>query len=144
MRRSCISTAERSALDSVLRDTAHVRLVEVRAARRRDVVVDLTPPGERDRLREAMAVRSWPGMECSCMGDVRFELLDARRERLAVVLLHHGITLAWGDWDSHGVLADGGALLRWLHEHGMPVPGLRTRKTDARNWREVADSLLNA
>ena len=56
MRRSCISTAEPSALDSVLRDTCHVRLVEVRAVRRRELVVDLTRPGERDRLREVMAV----------------------------------------------------------------------------------------
>ncbi|GAB2852162.1 hypothetical protein [Lentzea nigeriaca] len=143
MRRSSISTAEPSALDSVLRNTVHVRLVEVRAARRRDVVVDLSGPGERDRLREAMAVRSLAGLACACMGDVRFELLDARRERLAVVLLHHGITLAWGDWDGHAVLADGGALLAWLNEHGVPVPQRRARETD-HSWREVADRLLNA
>ena len=75
MRRSCISTAEPSALDSVLRDTCHVRLVEVRAVRRREIVVDLTRPGERDRLREVMAVRSLAGLACAGMGDVRFELL---------------------------------------------------------------------
>jgi hypothetical protein len=142
MRRSCISTDEPSALDSVLRDTFHVRLVEVRASRRRDLVVDLTRPGERDRLRAAMAVRSLAGMACACMGDVRFELLDARRERLAVVLLHHGITLAWGDWDGHGVLKDGRALLRWLDEQGLAQrqPG----KIEAPSWDEVADRLLNA
>jgi hypothetical protein len=142
MRRSCISTAEASDLDSVLRDTCHVRLVEVRAARRRDIVVDLTRQGERDRLRAAMAVRSLAGMACACMGDVRFELLDARRERIAVVLLHHGITLAWGDWDGHGVLADGRALLRWLDEQGLAQR--QTGRTEAPSWDEVADRLLNA
>jgi 3',5'-cyclic AMP phosphodiesterase CpdA len=119
MRRSSISTAEPSALDSVLRGTFHVRLVEVGASRRREIVVDLTRQVERDRLRAAMALRSLAGLACACMGDVRFELLDARRERLAVVLLHHGITLAWGDWDGHGVLADGRALLCWLDAHGL-------------------------
>ena len=142
MRRSCISTAEPSALDSVLRDTCHVRLVEVSAARRRDVVVDLTRQGERDRLRKAMAVRSVAGLACACMGDVRFELLDARRERIAVVLLHHGITLAWGDWDGHGVLADGRALLRWLDEQGLAQR--QATRTQAPSWDEVAGRLLNA
>ena len=142
MPRSCISTADPSGLDSVLRDTCHVRLVEVRAARRRDVVVDVTRQGDRDRLRAAMAVRSLAGMACACMGDVRFELLDARRERLAVVLLHHGITLAWGDWDGHGVLADGRALLRWLDEQGLAQR--QHGKAQAPSWDEVADRLLNA
>lgn len=142
MRRSSISTAEPSALDSVLRGTFHVRLVEVGASRRREIVVDLTRQVERDRLRAAMAVRSLAGLACACMGDVRFELLDARRERLAVVLLHHGITLAWGDWDGHGVLADGRALLSWLDVHGLAQP--QTGKTEAPGWDEVADRLLNA
>ena len=144
MRRSCTSTAELSALDSVLRKTFHVRLVEVHASRGRGVVVDLTQPGERDRLRAAMAVRSLPGMVCACMGDVRFELLDARHERLAVVLLHHGITLAWGDWDGHGVLVDGRALLSWLDRHGLAVARRRAAETAASSWREVADRLLSA
>ena len=142
MRRSSISTAEPSALDSVLRDTCHVRLVEVGAAPRREIVVDLTPQGARDRLRAAMAVRSLAGMACACMGDVRFELLDAQRERLAVVLLHHGITLAWSVWDGHGVLADGRALLRWLDEQGLAQR--QTGKADAPGWDEVAHRLLNA
>lgn len=132
--------AELSALDVVLRNACHVRLVEVRASRRA-IVVDLTE-SERDRLRKAMAVRSLPGMVCACMGDVRFEVLDARRERLAVVLLHHGITLAWSDWDGHGVLADGRVLLRWLHEHGLTQR--RIGKAEAPSWDEVADRLLNA
>lgn len=133
--------AELSALDEVLRNACHVRLVEVRAGRRA-IVVDVTGAGELDRLRKVMAVRSLPGMACACMGDVRFEILDARLERLAVVLLHHGITLAWADWEGHGVLADGRALLRWLHEHGLGRQ--RTGRTEAPSWNDVADRLLNA
>lgn len=133
--------AELSALDEVLNDACHVRLVEVRASRRA-IVVDVTGPGERERLRKVMAVRSLPGMVCACMGDVRFEILDARLERLAVVLLHHGITLAWSDWECHGVLADGRALLRWLHEHGLGQQ--QTGKTEAPSWDEVTHRLLNA
>jgi hypothetical protein len=130
-----------SALDEVLRNTFHVRLVQVHAPRGRQIVVDLTRQDERDRLRAAMAVQSLSGMSCACMGDVRFELLDVRQERLAVLLLHHGITLAWGDWDSQAVLANGRALLRWLDEHGLAQR--KDEKTGAPDWDEVA-SLLNA
>jgi hypothetical protein len=131
-----------SALDAVLRKAFHVRLVEVHAPRGRELVVELAQSGERDRLRTAMAVQSLSGMACTCMGDVRFELLDAQRERLAVVLLHHGITLAWGDWNGHAVLADGRALSRWLDEHGLPQQ--QSKKAGAPSWDEVADRLLNA
>ncbi|MFS8103697.1 hypothetical protein LFM09_41905 [Lentzea alba] len=128
-----------SALDDVLRRAFHVRLVEVHASRA--VVVDLGR-GERDRLRAVMAVQSLAGMGCACMGDVRFEILDARRERLAVVLLHHGITLAWGDWNGHAVLKNGTALLRWLSEHGLSKAPRKAAETQS--WQEVADRLLNA
>ena len=133
-------TAELSALDAVLRHAFHVRLVAVR--RGTGTVVELEESGERARLRAAMAVKSLSGMACACMGDVRFEILDARRERIAVVLLHHGITLAWSDWDSHAVLADGGALLGWLSEHGLSQR--QGGKADVPSWDEVADRLVNA
>jgi hypothetical protein len=133
-------TAELSALDEVLERSFHARLVVVHTTR--SVVVELAHSGERERLRTVMAVKSLSGMACTCMGDIRFELLDARWERLDVVLLHHGITLARAGWDSHAVLADGRALQGWLSEHGLPVAKPRAEEPDL-SWREVADRLLN-
>ncbi|MGW7416647.1 hypothetical protein [Streptomyces sp. NPDC054863] len=57
-----------------------------------------------------------------CLGDVRFEVFDRDGERLAVVVLHHGATPRWGQWESDAVLADGRLLLAWLDRHGMPSP----------------------
>ncbi|WP_406004666.1 hypothetical protein [Streptomyces sp. NBC_00987] len=87
-----------------------------------EIRVDLSDPTESAQLRRAMAVESLPGFHCMCGGDVRIELFDRHGERLAVVVLHHGATLRWGQWDSNAVLADGRLLLAWLDGHGMPGP----------------------
>ncbi|MFI6098884.1 hypothetical protein ACIA8G_25295 [Lentzea sp. NPDC051213] len=113
-------TADLSALDAVLRNASSVRIAEIEWYG--DMIVALSRPDERDRLRAAMAVGSLPGMVCACRGQVRFEFLDAQGERLTVVVLHHGITLDWRGWEGHATLADGAALLRWLDEHGMSAP----------------------
>lgn len=90
-----------------------------------------------------MAVESLPGFRCMCLGDVRFEVFDQDGGRLAVVVLHHGATLRWGQWESDAVLADGRLLLAWLDEHGMPDPvqrfeadRLRAEESaeEERNW----------
>jgi len=114
-------TAELAALDEVLRGAASVRVAEIEWYG--EILVDLTRSDDRDRLRAAMAVSSLPGYVCMCRGQVWFEFLDAQGERLTVVVLHHGISLKWRGWESsHAELADGGLLLRWLGEHGLPEP----------------------
>jgi hypothetical protein len=114
-------TAELAALDEILRGAASVRVSEIEWYG--ETVVDLARPEDRDRLRAAMTVASLPGYVCMCRGQVRFEFLDAQGERLAVVVLHHGISLYWRGWeDGHAELADGKVLLRWLGEHGLREP----------------------
>jgi hypothetical protein len=111
-----------SALDDVLRDAASVRISEVEWYG--EIAVDLSDERDRDRLRAAMKVDSLPGHVCACRGQVRFEFLDAQGEGLTVVVLHHGVSLAW-KWESgNAELTDGVVLLRWLAEHGMPGPML--------------------
>lgn len=69
-----------------------------------------------------MVVESLPGFRCTCLGDVCFEVFDQDGGRLAVVVLHHGATLRWGQWESDAVLTDGRLLLAWLDRHGMSGP----------------------
>ncbi|KUJ42305.1 hypothetical protein ADL25_15425 [Streptomyces sp. NRRL F-5122] len=133
-----------TALDSVLQQTHVVQLSSVgRFGVDGEIRVDLSDPAESARLRTAMAVESLPGVHCMCLGDVRFELSDRSGERLAVVVLHHGATLRWGQWESDAVLADGRLLLAWLAGHRMPGPmeqfeadRLRAeeRAEERRNW----------
>ncbi|MFF7159459.1 hypothetical protein [Streptomyces sp. NPDC008139] len=84
--------------------------------------MDLSDLAESTQLRTAMAVESLPGFHCMCLGDVRFEFFGRDGERLAVVVLHHGATLRWGQWEGDAVLANGYLLLAWLDRHGMPGP----------------------
>ncbi|GAA1070276.1 hypothetical protein GCM10009665_78200 [Kitasatospora nipponensis] len=112
-----------TALDSVLQQAHVVQVGSVGGfGVDGEIRVDLSDPVESARLRTAMAVESLPGFHCMCRGDVRFEVFDRDGGRLAVVLLHHGATLRWGQWESDAVLADGRLLLAWLDGHGMPGP----------------------
>jgi hypothetical protein len=112
-----------TALDSVLQ---HAHMLQVRPVGGLgvdgEIRVDLSDPAESAQLRTAMAVESLPGIHCMCLGDVRFEVFDRDGGQLATVVLHHGATLRWGQWESDAVLADGRLLLAWLDEHGMADP----------------------
>lgn len=119
-----------SALDDVLRTALGVRVSEIEWYG--EIVVDLTRPDVLEGLRAAMAIESLPGVVCACAGQVRFEFFDVQGERLTVVVLHHGIMLAW-QWESgHAELADGAELLRWLGEHGLPGPLLSSSERPER------------
>ncbi|MFI8423766.1 hypothetical protein [Streptomyces sp. NPDC085479] len=112
-----------TALDNVLQQAHVVQVSSVNGAGAGgEIRVDLSDPAESDRLRTAMAVESLPGFRCMCLGDVRFEMFDRSGDRLAAVVLHHGATLRWGQWENDAVLADGRLLLAWLDRHGMPGP----------------------
>ncbi|QNS02171.1 hypothetical protein [Streptomyces xanthii] len=133
-----------TALDSVLQQ-AHV--VQVSSVSEFGAVgeirVDLSDPAESAKLRAAMAVESLPGLRCMCFGDVRFEVFDQDGGRLTDVVLHHGATLRWAQWESDAVLAHGRLLLAWLDGHGMPGPmqqfeadriQAEQRAEEERNW----------
>ncbi|MGW4206979.1 hypothetical protein ACWEIJ_03240 [Lentzea sp. NPDC004789] len=62
------------ALDDVLRGAASVRISEIEWYG--EVVVDLSRPEDRDRLRAAMAVDSLPGYVCACRGRIVFEFFS--------------------------------------------------------------------
>ncbi|MEW2625897.1 hypothetical protein [Streptomyces sp. NPDC048106] len=112
-----------TALDSVLQQAHVVQVTSVSGSGLDgDIRVDLSDPAESDQLRRAMAVESLPGFQCMCLGDVRFDVFDRDGGRLAVVVLHHGTALRWGQWESDAIVADGRLLLAWLDRHGMPGP----------------------
>ncbi|ANZ37545.1 hypothetical protein BBK82_17295 [Lentzea guizhouensis] len=119
-----------AALDAVVCEAASVRVVELEAHGR--IVVDLSRSDDRERLRAAMTVSSLPGYVCACRGQVRFEFFDADGARLAVVAFHHGISLAWSEWQGHGELADGTRLERWLDERRLSA-----------QWRDLQQERLD-
>lgn len=132
-----------AALDSVLQQA---RVVQVSSASGfgvdGEIWVGLSDPVDSSQLRAAMAVESLPGFHCMCLGDVRFEVFDRNGGRLAVVVLHHGATLRWGLWEGDAVLTNGGLLLTWLDEQGMPGP-LRQFEADRRRREEEAEQERN-
>ncbi|MEU8949325.1 hypothetical protein [Streptomyces sp. NPDC048489] len=130
---------ETTALDSVLQQ-AHVARVSSVSGFKADgkIRVDLSDPAKSAQLRRAMAVESLPGFHCMCGGDVRFELFDRDGERLSALVLHHGATLRWGQWESDAVLVDGRLLLAWLDEVGMPGP-MQQFEADRRQAEESAE-----
>ncbi|MGV9316455.1 hypothetical protein ACWDR0_30360 [Streptomyces sp. NPDC003691] len=128
-----------TALDSVLQQAHVIRVSPVSGSGAvGEIRVDLSDPAESVRLRTAMAVESLPGFTCMCPGDVRFEVFDQDGGRLAVVVLHHGATMRWGQWESDAVLADGRLLLAWLAGHGMPGP-LQQSEADRLRAEEDAE-----
>ncbi|WP_086819976.1 hypothetical protein [Allokutzneria sp. NRRL B-24872] len=120
----------RSLLDVMLRQASRVRVAEISGSG--TAVVDLEPPGARDRLRAAMVVESLPGFVCMCRGDVRFEIVGPDDGVLAVVVLHHASTLRWDRWEGHAVLADGRLVLRWLEEQGISNPSRQVAEAESR------------
>ena len=101
-----------------------------------DIVIDESDPLALDALRAALTVKSLPGALCMCVGDAALEFLDDHDRALAVVGLHHGVTLRWSGWDGDAVLADGLAVLRWLDERGAHRP-MQQREEDEQR-REAA------
>ncbi|MFF0292272.1 hypothetical protein ACFYST_03180 [Kitasatospora sp. NPDC004614] len=128
-----------TALDSVLQQAHLVRVSPVPGSGLDgELRVDLSDPAESARLRTVMAVESLPGIQCMCLGDVRFEVFDRNGGPLAVLFLHHGATLRWDEWESDAVLTDGRPLLAWLAGHGMPGP-MRQFEADRRQAEKTAE-----
>ncbi|MEW1549903.1 hypothetical protein [Streptomyces tsukubensis] len=126
-----------TALDSVLQQAHVVRVSSVSGCEAAaEIRVDLSDPAESAQLRTSMAVESL-GSPCMCLGNVRFEMFDRSGGRLAVVVLHHGATLSWQQWESDAVLTDGRLLLAWLDRHGMPGP-LQQSEADRRRAEKGA------
>ncbi|MET8102963.1 hypothetical protein ABZV29_42185 [Streptomyces sp. NPDC005236] len=126
-------------LDSVLQQAHVVQVSSVSGVGAvGGIRVDLSNPAESVQFRTAMAVELLPGFRCMCLGDVRFEVFDHEGGLLAVVVLHHGATLRWGQWESDAVLADGRLLLAWLVGHGMPDP-LQQFEADRQRAEEGAE-----
>ncbi|MFB8085752.1 hypothetical protein [Streptomyces sp. NPDC055992] len=128
-----------TALDGVLHRVYAVHASPVHGSEADgEIRVDFADPAEWAAFRAAVAVESLPGFDCMCGGDVRFEMLDRRGERLAVVFLHHGETLRWERWDGDAVLRDGRLLLDWLAGHGMTGP-LREFEADRQRAAERSE-----
>ncbi|WP_420037728.1 hypothetical protein ACN2WE_40675 [Streptomyces sp. cg28] len=132
-----------TALDNVLQQAHAVQVSSVNGVGAvGGIQVDLSDPAESAKLRTAMAVESLPGFHCMCPGDVRFEVFDRSGGRLAVVVLHHGATLRWEQWESDAVLADGRLLLAWLAGHGMPGP-MQQSEADRLRAQEATEEERN-
>jgi hypothetical protein len=88
-------------------------------------LLDLDSPKEVTALIQQIQIDAEGGFPCMCCGNPTLEFFD--KERLILSLgFHHGQSLRWldGKWSTDGLQTkDSSALLiRWLSEHGVPVP----------------------
>ena len=114
-------------LSRLWREVARVRITDGGMSERKPlghtVLLDVTDPEEAAQLFERLAiVEPALGLHCMCYGDQALELRDRGDAVIAVLGLHHGVSLRWDEWSTDAELKDGQALLEWLGRHGVHLP----------------------
>ncbi len=129
-----------NALDDVLRTAVRVRVTEggtlAGEVRGWNVLLEADDPAALRQLRQALAVERVTGGLCMCLGDLALEFFDPAGQRLALVGLHHAVTIRWSGWDSDAQLRDGDEVLQWLAERGAAGP--LAREQERQREREAA------
>jgi hypothetical protein len=102
------------------------------------ILLDVADPSDLQALQAVLAVRDGGDFVCRCAGELAIGLHGADDRRLAVIGLHHGVSIRWDVWGSDALLVDGEALLRWLDEHGIPEPLRHYREAEVRRHEAAA------
>jgi hypothetical protein len=117
-----------ASLDAMLAKVARVRVYE--GGMRGDqpmeptVLAEVDDAAEIAELKEALRIVDGPAGHCMCHGDPTLELLGADGSRLAVLGLHHGVSLRWSRWEDDAQFAPekGLEVLLWLQAAGVDYP----------------------
>jgi len=95
----------------------------------KEVLLDVSGQLELEALRDAMEIkedkRSFS--HCMCHGDYAMEFYSGT-SRIAVIGLHHGVSIRWDAWKYDAALKKNLDLLNWLEKNGMPQPMAEYRK----------------
>jgi len=87
-----------------------------------DLLLETESDDDLKTLRESLRIKDGTAGHCMCLGDPTIELLGERSERLALITLHHGLTIRWSRWKDDAELLDGPGWLRWLADRGVTYP----------------------
>ena len=106
------------------------------------VLADITDAGEIHGLKAALRIVDGSGGHCMCDGDPTLELLGGDGRRLAVLGLHHGVSVRWSAWKDDARFAEqnGMDVLMWLEAAGVAYPmdefmqEIIERDRDERAW----------
>jgi hypothetical protein len=115
-------------LDEMLRNVARVRVfaggMNWDEPMEQTVLAEITDAGQIYGLKAALRIVDGSGGHCMCDGDPTLELLDDDGRRLAVLGLHHGVSLRWSAWKDDARFAgqNGMELLLWLEAAGVAYP----------------------
>ncbi len=140
-----------AALDRILDQVVKVRVLDGGEANGRpfsdQVRIETDDAATLIDFRTALRIEDGPAGHCMCHGSQTFELWDRDDERVAVIGLHHGITIRWNAWKDDAELIDSRRLLEWIAAHGFRAP-LKAFERDRRQeqasreeyerWREAS------
>ncbi|WP_224361723.1 hypothetical protein [Hyalangium versicolor] len=129
------------ALSEVLASTTWVCIARIMREKAPEVPIEVRAPEKLVELgRSLELVEEDPQVVCMCSGDVALELHDGAK-LLAVLTVHHGTSISWDRWKSHGVLREPRPILDWLASLG--VSWLLEEHLEAQQ-RSVEDSKAEA
>ncbi|GAA1871361.1 hypothetical protein [Myceligenerans crystallogenes] len=131
-------------LNGLVRSASVIRVYDRGATGNRppgvEPVLTVTARADLDELVRLLEVSRSTGMDCMCLGDSAFELLDHMGTAIDVLGWHHGSTLRWQGTSGGDIeLAHGPELVAWMAAHGYPHPvGQVDRREQQRREQERA------
>jgi hypothetical protein len=85
-------------------------------------LVETNEPTEITALQEALQIVDGGHGHCMCHGDLAIEVFSRNNQRIAILGVHHGISIRWKQWKDDAQLKDGQKLLAWIASKGSPEP----------------------
>ena len=99
------------------------------------LLMETAEPADVKSLQTALRIVDGGNGHCMCYGDPTLEFIAADGSRLALISIHHGLSLRWSAWHFDAKLVDGRALLEWLVHRGVTEP---LREFEADNARRLS------
>jgi len=132
-------------LDVVLKQLRKVRVYSGgslgKECMNKEVLIETESDADFNELSEALRIMDEPAGHCMCLGDPTFEFYGEGSKRLAIISLHHGLTIRWDLWKDDAALVDGLRVLNWLAKRGVTYPldeyeeNLRQEEISELNWK---------
>lgn len=112
-------------LEELFEQSSEVRVLEGGMWRGKplkgEVMATLSGP-QLVELRRRLEVVDGGAFHCMCVGTHVFEFRARNEKTLALIGLHHGISIRWDAWSSDATLKDGRGLAEWLATVGVAGP----------------------
>ena len=106
-----------------------------------ELLATIDEPSDLAELSRLLAVGG-PSGHCMCYGDTTFELCNGDGTILAVLGLHHGVSLRWEVWGDDAWLINGRALMEWLSSKGVGGPRQRWFEDEADRQASISQYSL--